>query len=311
MNKKIIFTLALVLCLGSTVIGAENTSSSGLDTETMYYPHANLKSAVAKYKKGNYTGCLQELFSLTKKDPSNALAYYYIAMAYTHLDKKDEAVEAYEKVIALNPNNYIVEYATKGRDCLTGGPACVTDKVEEVTEGKIDLTPEQIEEQKLDKFINAPYGNGLSPELTEELKQKELSKFQKTINKKENLDYNDIEQLRKFDEKQQNSKSLNEENIKIAQVSDEDIVKAVKTLKEAGLNLTVQHDTGYQDPSMAEMSMLLGNNSNNNNNMMNNVIPMLYSQAEKGENIDPRFMQAVIMNSMIPDFTFNNDNNRY
>lgn len=305
MNKKIIYTIAIILCLSTGAIAAE--TAANLDTETIYYPKANLNSAVAKYKHGNYTGCLQELFSLTKKDPSNALAYYYMAMAYTHLDKKDQAVESYEKVIALNPNNYIVEYATKGRDCLTGGPACITDKVENST--NTEFSAEQAEEQKLDKFINAPYGNGLSPELTEELKQKELSKFQKTINKKENLDYQDIEKLKQFDEKQQNKRSYIQENDRIAQVSDEEILRAVKTLKEAGLNMTLQQENPYQNPAVDEMSLLLGNN--NNNNAMNNIIPMLMSKAEKGENIDPRLMQAVIMNSMLPDFTFNNNNTRY
>ena len=83
------------------------------------------------------------------------------------------------------------------------------------------------------------------------------------------------------------------------------------------MNLTVQSENPYaqmmqyQDPKMAEMSMLLGNNNNNNGNSMMNMLPMLMSQAQKGQNIDPRVMQAVMMNSMLPDFTFNNDNNRY
>ena len=162
MNKKFIWILALLMTL-STIrvysanidklepINKNNSQQSGkqssrvpksapvtnnkvededegssliLDKDTIYYPNANIKSAVAKYKFGNYAGCLQELFSLTKKDPSNALAYYYMAMAYTHVDMKNEAVEAYEKVISLHPNEYLVEYAIKGRDCLTDGPAC-------------------------------------------------------------------------------------------------------------------------------------------------------------------------------------------
>ena len=65
----------------------------------------------------------------------------------------------------------------------------------------------------------------------------------------------------------------------------------------------------YQDPRMTEMSMLLGGNNNNNNNMMNTVLPMLMTQAQKGENVDPRLMQAVMMNSMMSDFSFANSNN--
>ena len=324
MNKKIVLALSLFLALSSSVYaksvnelqpldGSSGTDSASsvsvsidaLNSNKVYYPNANIKSVAAKYKAGNYTGCLQELFSLVKKDPSNALAYYYMAMAYTHINLKDEAVAAYERVIALNPNEYLVDYATKGRDCLTDGPACKPQQAaaEEMSE--------------LDKFINAPYGNGLSPELNEEVKQKQLINIKETINQKEQLENKDIQKIKDFDKKNSDSKSEAITGDKIAQVSDEEVLKAIKTLKDAGLNLTVQSENPYaqmmqyQDPKMAEMSMLLGNNNNNNGNSMMNMLPMLMSQAQKGQNIDPRVMQAVMMNSMLPDFTFNNDNNRY
>ncbi len=306
MNKKFIISLALILITSCCVYSAETVDTSALDKDTIYYPNANIKSAVAKYKKGNYSGCLQELFSLTKKHPENAEAYYYMAIIYTHLDMKTEAIEAYEKVISLKPNTSLAQYATKGKDCLTGGPTCVAEKV---TPDNADSSANKVlsEEEKLDRFINAPYGNGLSPELDKELKQKQLNNFQKTINQKKNLETDDIERLKNFDEKS----DADNETVKIAQVSDEDVLQAVKTLKEAGLNVTVQSQNpyAYQSPEMMEMSMLLGNTNNNNNGM--NILPMLMTKAENGENIDPRLMQAVMMNSMLPDFTFNNDNNRY
>ena len=328
MIKKIIPLLLLVLSMSSLVAysaapdklqpinsqnsntqNTKNDSKSGalnLDKNTMYYPNANIKSVIKKYKAGNYSGCLQELFSLVKKDPSNALAYYYMAMAYTHVDMQDEAVAAYEKVIALHPNSYLVEYATKGRDCLTGGPACVDPEKD---------TPEE-ELTDLDKFIRAPYGNGLSPELNEQVKQKQLTNIKETINKKEELEQEDFKKIKDFDSKHSDKSSFINED-KIAQVSDEDVLNAIKTLKDAGLTISVQSDNPYaqmmqyQNPQMAEMSMLLGNNNNNNGNNMMNMLPMLMSQAQKGENIDPRFMQAMMMNSMMADFSFNNDNNKY
>ncbi len=319
MNKKIVLSIAFTLVLSSVCTLAANNpqqdmknqqarvSVSALDKETIYYPNANIKSAIAKYKNGNYSGCLQELFSLVKKDPSNAVAYYYMAMAYTYIDMQSEAIEAYEKVIALNSNAYLTNFAEKGRDCLTNGPKCAKDNLEEQTD--------------LDKFINAPYGNGLSPELNGQVKQKELNNIKETINTKEDLEHKDIEKIREFDTKHNNGDDMQssaEETEKIAMVSDEEILQAVKTLKEAGLNLTVQEENPYQqfaqyqDPRMAEMSMLLGNNNNNNSNSMMNMLPMFMSKAQKGENIDPRFMQAMMMNSMMSDLDFNgNNNNRY
>ena len=122
--------------------------------------------------------------------------------------------------------------------------------------------------------------------------------------------------IRNFDEL---NKSEIEDNIKIAQVSDEEILNAVKTLKDAGLTITVSdsntvnnniYPNGYQDPEMAQLSLMLGNNNNNNSNMMN-VVPFLMQSEKEGKNIDPQLMQAMLMNSMMTDFTFNtNDNNR-
>ena len=185
------------------------------------------------------------------------------------------------------------------------------------TLGGVDIPKEELSD--LDKFIRAPYGNGLSPELNKEVKQKQLTNIKETINQKENLEQPEIQKIKDFD----NNKSEVETGEKIAQVSDEEILQAIKTLKNAGLNLTVQSENQqnqysqvaqmmqYQDPKMAELSMLLGNNNNNNSGNMMNMLPMLMSQAQKGQNIDPRVMQAMMMNSMMSDFSFNNDNNRY
>lgn len=320
MNNKFILTLVAILTMGALGASAagidklppidnnsKNSSSPSSDAldfskQKVYYPNATTKSIALKYKAGNYSGCLQECYSLLKKQPNNPLGYYYLAMVYTHLDKKSEAVSAYDKVIKLNPNQYLVDYATKGRDCLTGGPACHPEAQQK--EG------EQLDD--LDKFIKAPYGNGLSPELNNEVRQKQLNNIQETINKKENLENQDIERIKKFD----NSKSEAEETIKIAQVSDEEVLKAINTLKEAGVNVSVQSSATenpyamaqYQDPRVVEMNMLLGNNNNNNNSMMN-VVPMLMSQAQKGENIDPRIMQTLMMDSMMSGFNNLNSNN--
>ena len=54
----------------------------------------------------------------------------------------------------------------------------------------------------------------------------------------------------------------------------------------------------------AQLQMLFGNNNNNNNSMMS-MLPYLMSQNQSGKNIDPQIFQSMMMNSMIPDFTFN------
>ena len=92
-----------------------NFTSSKMDVAEHYYPNANLASSIKKYKNGNYTGCLQELYSFIKKDPSNPVAYYYMAMAYTQIGDNNAATAAYDHVIALSSNDVLTSYATKGR----------------------------------------------------------------------------------------------------------------------------------------------------------------------------------------------------
>lgn len=283
--------------------------ASNFEKDPVYYPNATVNTAIAKYKKGNYTGCIQEMYSIIKKDPSNAVAYYYIALCYTQIGDNTNAVKSYEKVIALNPNQTLLNYATKGRDCITGGPAC---------------SPEG-EHDELDTFVNSPYGNGLSPELSVEMKQKQLERVKQTINTKEELNKKDIEKIRKIDSK---SEAKQTEKLAYAEPTSDEILSAIDVLKRAGVNVSLQNASSqnensymnmmnpmaaYSDPQMAEMSMLLGNNNNNNNNAMWNMLPFMLANKEQGKNIDPQVIQAMMMQSMLPNLDFNsgNNNNRY
>lgn len=262
------------------------------ESEDIYYRNANINSAVNKYKKGNYSGCLQEMISLTKIDPSNPVVYYYMGMCYSKVGKKDQAVKAYEQVIKLNPDKTLKQYATKGRDCLVGGPTCVQDT--------------ETSDPELDSFINSPYGNGFSEELNQEVKQKQLQDIQKTINKKQNLEDKDIQRIQRFDEKS----GIDTENKLAANTaSDEDILNAIKTLKNAGVNVSI---TPAAMPNQYnEYNMLLGNSNNNNNNSMMNMVPFLLNQYQNGEKINPELIQSMMMNSMLPDFTFSDNNKNY
>ncbi len=257
------------------------------ESEMEYYPDATLNSAINKYKKGNFSGSLQEMISLTKKDPSNPLVYYYLGMAYTQVGNKNEAIKAYEKVIKLQPDETLVNFARKGRDCLVGGPTC-SEKQEELTD--------------LDKFINSPYGNGFSEELNQQVKEQRLKDIQKTINNKQKLEDKDLEKIQKFDEK--HSEIPKSEKIADNNVSDDDIISAIKTLKNAGVTVSI---TPYQQTPYNDLNMLFS--SNNNSSM--NMLPFMLAQYQNGQKIDPQIIQSMMMNSMLPDFTFNDDKNRY
>ncbi|MFI3299893.1 MAG: tetratricopeptide repeat protein [Candidatus Gastranaerophilales bacterium] len=269
-----------------------------LEKNVNYYLTPDLQSGIDKFKKGDYTGCIQELFSLTELDPSNAAAFYYMGMAYTYLDSENDAIEAYEKVISLNSSDTLVNYATIGKDCLTNGPACPVEGSEEESS------------DPLDEFVNSPYGNGLSPELNLELKQKELGQIETLINNQKGINKEDYDKIKKFDKKSEN---ISNTNIVSNEVSDNEILQAIETLKRAGLSVNIQSAQAQNDYSqlmqnsqMNEWNMLMGNNQNANNNSMN-ALPYLMQQQQNGQNIDPQLMQAMMMNSMTPNYDFTNN----
>ena len=264
------------------------------ESERSYYSNATLQSAINKYKVGNYSGSLQELISLTKKDPFNPVVYYYMGMAYTQVGNKQQAINAYEAVINMNASQTLTEYSIKGRDCLIGGPTChpVSDTVSV--------------EDDLDRFINAPYGNGFSDELNKQMKDKQLQDIKKRIEVKNKLEDSDIKKMRDFDRKYKGEAPETEQVAK-SEVSGEDVLSAIETLKKAGVAVTVNP---YQpafpmNDEYAQLSMMLGtNNYNNNNNSMMNMLPLLMAQQNGGQKIDPQVIQSMMMSSMLPDFTF-------
>lgn len=279
------------------------------------YTTAPVKIAIKKYKSGNYTGCLQDCQYIVKINPSNAVAYYYMAMSYVQAGKKDEAINAYSKVLSLKPNASLAEYATTGKRCLETPDKCVL-------ETDSSTSPE------IDKLIAAPFTDGLSDTVRKDFEQKRLDSFKNQINSGKDIDDYQLDRLNDAS----GQKSPAEAEIAKKPTNDE-IAAALKVLSDAGLNpyaqtqisgLTANPYTqqfNQQNPEMAQINMLMNGNNQKNGDMMLNMLPLIYSQNKEGvndlinakehtyhceegvNNYSPQLMQAVIMNSMMPDFT--------
>lgn len=324
MNKRTLILLSALLLVGMTPVAfgankadnAEKADKGGLDTTTVYYPNATMKSIVSKYQSNNITGCLQETFSYVKIHPNDSAGYYYMALAYTRIGKTDKAQEAYEKAIELNSSQTIVEYSNRGKACLSG------DKEKCNPEAAVSSDDEELTD--LDKFIRAPYGNGLSPEINKEIQEKELKRLQQEINNGNPDVQNDTRQFNKrgsikfFGEKLASADLSNTP-------SNKEVLDAIDTLKRAGLQLNVEtpNENDVQkvmsDPEVmsknaeyAQLNMLLGNNNNNNNSMMN-VIPYLFSQdGTVNKDINPRVIETMMTSSMLDAYNgYNNNNSNY
>ena len=158
---KLVLSLILVFELNIIAMAANSQNTGALSI------------AIKKYKVGNYTGCLQDTQMITKKDPSNTVAYYYMAMSYAQAGKKTDAIDSYAKVLSLKPNIRLSEYALKGKRCLETPEQC---------------NPAQESASDLDAFIASPSVNNLSKSIKKDIEVKNLEQLKEDINKDVELD---------------------------------------------------------------------------------------------------------------------------
>ncbi len=291
---------------------------TSIDT-SVYYSRPTIGNAIAKYKKGNYTGCLQELYSYIKKHPSDAYAYYYMGMAYTRIGENTLATKCYQKAINCNAKGKLLEQSLKGRDCLTGGAYCHA----------FDAMPAKQSSDPLDTFINAPYtGNGFSPELEQQYKQQQLNNLQKQINRKDTLNENDINKMQEIQGEKEGF--IGEKLAMSANINSEptntEVLEAIDVLKRSGLNITAENMSSETtdgttattsnsiDPSvfrpsqeMQQLNMMLGNGNNNNDPMMN-MLPFMMNANNNGQKIDPQVIQSMMTSSMLNSLNSMNTN---
>lgn len=306
MKKQLLYLLALsmIFIQTSNIVFSKTTSLSN-----------PVRIAIKKYKAGNYTGCLQDCKNIIYHDPSNAVAYYYLAMAYAQAGDKDNAIKAYTRVLGLAPNARLSQYAQTGKRCLETPDKCHDDS---------GASPDP----DLDKFMGKP-DVMVSDKVQQGFRDRALKNIQNEINTGKEMDNYDLNQIK------QRTDAGSDDKIAQNKPTDAEIVKALKVLNAAGLNpygqtqtqpqaqiqpqTQAQPDTAVsnltpmvpaQNPEMAQLSALINQgNSNNNNNEMMNMLPYMMMQKNKdgSSNYSPQLMQAVIMNSMMPNLNFDMD----
>ena len=194
MKKQILFFLVMLICAVSvSVVQAKTASTPAVNT------------AIKLYKAKNYTQCYETLKQVVAKDPSNALAYYYLAMASAQMGKKSEAIENYTKVINLSPSGQLEKYAKKGRTCLESPENC--------NESEQEISP-------LDSFIQGKYGTGLSPQVRSDYEKHKIENLMREMNRGGDVDPAQFKEYKDFSS---SSTPTNEE-----------IVAAIRVLNRAG-----------------------------------------------------------------------------
>ena len=296
--KKIFFTI-VASCLISCFVLQANAATSSYNT--------TVRNSIVKYKSKNYTGCIQDLTYVVKKDPSNAVAHYYLASSYMRIGRKDEAIKEFDKVISLGTVPSLTSYSIQAKSCIGGTGSCTYVKLTPDQVKGLEKDPENYlktlketpttqpakdEDVEIKKLINGSYRSNIHPEANKVIID--------TMLKQEKHDLNALP-----------SKSEVPTN--------DEIAEAVKTLAKIGINpLAMSNNSQAIYPQMnqgndyASLSMLMGNGQSNNNN--NNFMSMLPLLMQQGNNRNPQLnanmIQTMMMSQMMPSLDFDTDNNK-
>lgn len=222
MKKSILVLLSFIVVAASVGVVNAKTTSNG-----------NLASAIRLYKSGNYVQSYTAFQNIVEKDPSNAVAYYYLAMTSAQMGKKDEAIENYARVIDLSTNRQLTTYARKGKKCLESPDAC--------------NEPDE-NETETDRFIRAKFGSGFSNEVRSDYEKKKIENLMREINRGA-----DVPAVRFKDYKDFSSEVP----------TNDEIVAALRTLQRAGLSDIAGISNNRSDAQM--LNLLMGNGSQNLN----------------------------------------------
>ena len=150
---------------------------------------------------------------------------------------------------------------------------------------KINL-PFGQQDAKLDAFINAPYGNGLSPDLNKQYQQLQLKKIQQNLNNEQSTtdDSNVLKNIHNFD----NHKTDSGE-IKLAYATQNEMESYTKSPEYL-----------QSQKELEELRVLFGND-NSSKSSDDEMMNMLMTG--NGKNLSPEVIQAMMQKSMMTDFT--------
>lgn len=235
-------------------------------------PSQSLKPIIVKYKQKNYTGAMQDLEELVKKEPHNTYAKYYLALCYTRLGFREEAKILYTEVIKKDENLALSHYSQFAIDCLDdpSNPVCNPKAASQEEEIRAE-NPSDI-----DLFIQS--GRRIHPTVVDKLTKEKME--------------------RKLEEDEYRRKQLEEEKQRANYTSNatiptnEEIASALNTLSKIGINPYNQFNPLAQAQQFNQYGAMGLNNygyNNNFNNPMNATNPdlarmLIYSQMTQKQN---------------------------
>ena len=256
MKKTLLGILSILIVAASVNIASAKVKATSPETA----------QAIKYYKSGNYVQAYLSCTNIVNKDPSNALAQYYLAMSNVQLGRKAEAIDAYDTVINLSEGTVLGSYAKKGKRCIEDPSMCHAPSEEEQQE-----TPE-------DKFIKSKYGSGFSKRARGVHEKESIEDIRREINRNDEIAPDKFRNYKDFSS--------------YAAPSNDEIVAAIRVLQRAGM--TDMISGGYS----SDVSGMLGAASSDRNY---EVLKMLYGN-NSSTGLNPQLIQSLLSTQMTSSF---------
>lgn len=257
MKKKLLAVLAFLILVSLSNIAYAKSASS----------NSTIANAIRQYKAKNYTQSYLTLSEYVKKDPSNPVAFYYLAMNSAQLGKRDEAIANYNKVLSLSPSGQVEYYALKGKTCLE-----YPDKCNEPAS----------KESELDNFIRGRFGSGFSNEARSIHEKQKIDNLMREINRDDEISPQKFKEYKDFSSQ--------------AKPTDEEVVAALRTLQKAGFGDIINHNNISSD-----LSLLTGRRDSYNGSEYD-MLYMLLGKNSGEAKLSPQVIQSLLSNQMTAGF---------
>lgn len=156
-------------------------------------------------------------------------------------------------------------------------------------DGKIINLPFANQDESLDKFINAPYGDGFSPELEEQIRKQQLKTIQEEINRgSRNIEEREekLQDIKDFDNYKKKSEA--EETIKLALADNMDVADIFNSPEYI-----------QNKKELDQIRMMFGDYSASDNK--DDISDMLSNLAKDEKNLSPEVIQMMTMQSVMPN----------
>lgn len=225
-----------------------------------------LSSAIKMYKSGNYVQTYSTLTDIVKRDPSNAVAYYYLAMTCVQVGRKSEAIANYDKVLSLKPEGILGRYATKGKVCIE-----TPDKCHEPLNNQTEM----------DTFVNSRFGNGFSKEARSDYERQKIQNLMREMNRNKEITPNKFRDYKDFSSEVP---------------TNDEIVTALRVLQSAGLGDIIGNNNNYN----SELSLITGSDNNKPNGY--DMLNMLFGNNKQDSYMSPQLIQALMTSQMSANF---------